>query len=137
MSKKRETHNREVKADLPRYEKPNPIGQGQHIPDIEAINWWGEKVREIARELKNEGYEVKADLPRYEKPNPIGQGQHIPDIEATNWWGEKVIVEVDTPGTEDPNQLSAFRRSAAQQNAEFRHKIVKPEERRSKSIMSG
>jgi hypothetical protein len=88
------------------------------------------KVREIARELKSEGYEVKADLPSYEKPDPIGKDNRIPDVHAKNWWGDEVIVEVDTPNTIDREQLSSFRKSASQKDAEFRHEIVKPRKKK-------
>ena len=84
------------------------------------------KVRAIAKQYKDLGYDVKADLPTYDKPDPIGKGRHIPDVHAKNPRGDEVIVEVDTPGTEDSDQLSAFRRSAAKRGAEFRHEIVKP-----------
>jgi len=86
------------------------------------------KVREIARKLKSQGYRVKADLHTYDKPDPVGKGKYIPDIIAKRGDSE-IIVEVDTAGTEDSNQLSTFRRSAAQRGAEFRHEIVKPKSR--------
>ena len=84
------------------------------------------KVRQIANQLKKQGYNVKADIPGYENPPDIGKSEHTPDIFATK--GSKTkIIEVDTPGTENKEQLSAFKRSAAQRdNADFEHVITKP-----------
>lgn len=88
------------------------------------------KVQQLARELAQQGYNVQADLKSYETPAGIGQGGFIPDIVATK--GSKTkIIEVDTPGTEKPAQLTAFRRSAAQRsNADFEHVITKPRKRK-------
>lgn len=88
------------------------------------------KVGQLARELLQKGYSVQAHIPAYETPEPIGKGAHIPDITATR--GNKTkIIEVDTPGTEDPNQLGAFRRSASHRNnAEFEHVITTPRKRK-------
>lgn len=36
-----------VKADLPRYEKPSPIGQDRRIPDIEATKRGHRKLIEV------------------------------------------------------------------------------------------
>jgi len=84
------------------------------------------KVRQRANELKKAGWSVKADLPGYEIPKGIGQNNYIPDILATKG-NKKLIVEVDTPGTVNPEQLSAFRRSAGQSdNSKFEHIITKP-----------
>lgn len=75
------------------------------------------KVKVIARQLQREGWNVKADLPGYERPAPIGKAQYIPDIEATKC-GARKIIEIETPDSlkTDKNQISAFKRSAAQQN---------------------
>lgn len=84
------------------------------------------KVRQLANELKRQGFNVEADVNGFETPDGIGKGGYVPDILATK--GKTVkIVEVDTPGTENQEQLAAFRRSAAQRtNAEFEHVITKP-----------
>ena len=84
------------------------------------------KVRQIAKELRNKGYKVKADISGFDTPDGIGKSRHVPDIHATRGSKEK-IVEVDTPGTENPDQLSTFQRSAAnRKNADFEHVITKP-----------
>jgi len=84
------------------------------------------KVRQIANELRNKGYKVQADVSGFDTPNGIGKSGHIPDIYATRGSKEK-IVEVDTPGTENSDQLFTFRRSAAHRdNADFEHVITKP-----------
>ena len=59
-------------------------------------------------------------------PDGIGKNNYTPDIVAAR--GKKMkIVEVDTPGTVDNDQLASFRRSAAQrENADFEHVITKP-----------
>ncbi len=84
------------------------------------------KVRQIANELKRKGYKVKAHISGHEKPEGIGVNKFVPDILAER--GRKTrIIEVDTPGTENTEQLSAFRRSAAQrENADFEYVITKP-----------
>jgi len=84
------------------------------------------KVRQLAKNLKKQGFKVKADIVGFETPDGIGKGNHFPDIFATK--GQKTkILEVDTPGTENPDQLTAFKRSAAhKKNAEFEHVITKP-----------
>lgn len=88
------------------------------------------KVRQLSNQLKKEGWKVQADVPGYETPSSIGQGQYIPDIVAVKG-KQKKIIEVDTLGTEDSDQLSTFRRSAAQQdNTEFEHIITKPRKRK-------
>ena len=84
------------------------------------------KVRRLANKLAKEGFSVEADINGFESPNGIGKGNYIPDILAKKGNHTK-IVEVDTPGTEDPNQLTAFRRSAARRkHASFEHVIIKP-----------
>ena len=84
------------------------------------------KVRQIAKELEKQNWNVQADLSDYDIPEGIGKGGYIPDIFATK--GSKIkIIEVDTPGTEKADQLSAFRRSVGQRDkAEFEHVITKP-----------
>lgn len=84
------------------------------------------KVRQIAKDLKQKGWKVQADLKTYETPEGIGKNNHTPDIVATR--GKKTkIIEVDTPGTVDNDQLASFRRSASQRNnADFEHVITKP-----------
>lgn len=84
------------------------------------------KVRQIANELKNKGWNVRADVSGFDTPDGIGQSGHIPDVLATKGLKTK-IVEVDTPRTENRDQLSTFRRSAAnRQNGNFEHVITKP-----------
>lgn len=84
------------------------------------------KVRQLSNQLRKQGYNVKADISGYENPPDIGKNKHTPDIFATR--GSKTkIIEIDTPGTENDEQLSAFKRSAAQRNnADFEHIITKP-----------
>jgi len=84
------------------------------------------KVRQIANQLRKKGYNVQADLKTYDTPNGIGKNGHIPDIVATR--GKKTkIIEVDTPGTINDDQLKTFQRSAShRKNAEFEHVITKP-----------
>ncbi len=84
------------------------------------------KVRQIAKELKQKGWKVQADLKTYDTPDGIGKNNYTPDIVATR--GKKTkIVEVDTPGTINNDQLASFRRSAVQRkNADFEHVITKP-----------
>lgn len=84
------------------------------------------KVRQLARELKKQGFNVNAHIEGYDTPKPIGKNGRIPDIYAKKGSKEK-IVEVDTPDTEEPAQLSTFRWSTAQRkNAKFEHIITKP-----------
>lgn len=88
------------------------------------------KVQQLARELSKEGFKVQADISGCETPNSIGKKGFIPDIVATK--GNKTkIIEVDTPGTENPAQLAAFRRSASQrQNTYFEHVITSPRKKK-------
>lgn len=84
------------------------------------------KVKQIANQLKKQGYKVRADISGYENPPDIGKNKHTPDIFATRRSKTK-IIEVDTPGTKSKDQLTAFRKSAAQRkNADFEHIITKP-----------
>lgn len=88
------------------------------------------KVQQLAQELAKQGYDVQADIKSYETPAGIGKGGFIPDIVATRG-GKTKIIEVDTPGTENAAQLTAFRRSAAQRsNADFEHVITKLRKRK-------
>lgn len=72
-------------------------------------------VKREAIELKKEGWNVKADLKGFEQPDPIGRSGRIPDIVATKR-GHRKIIEVETPTSvvKDKEQLSTFRRHAAQ-----------------------
>lgn len=80
-------------------------------------------VRREANRLKRQGWDVEADVSGFETPDPIGQGGHIPDVRATKHGAER-IIEVDTPGTEDSDQLGAFRRRAGQKKrTKFDHII--------------
>lgn len=74
------------------------------------------KVKQIARNLKRDGWNVKADIPGFDQPNPIGKNNLIPDITAQKK-GAKRIIEVETPETinKDKKQHETFRRSAGQQ----------------------
>lgn len=74
------------------------------------------KVRQIARDLKKEGYTVKADIRGYQRPSPIGKSKRRPDIEATTKSGARRIIEVETPTSlsTDKEQLKTFIRHAAQ-----------------------
>ncbi len=73
------------------------------------------KVRQIAQQLKKDGWNVKADLSGFDKPDPIGKKGHIPDISATKAGAER-IIEVETKDTlqSDKKQQATFRRRAAQ-----------------------
>ena len=72
------------------------------------------KVRELARDLKKQGYTVKADIGRYQRPSPIGRARARPDIEATKS-GRRKIIEVETPKSlvTDKEQLKTFIRHAS------------------------
>lgn len=73
------------------------------------------KVRQIARQLKKDGYSVKADNIRgYSRPSPIGKHRRRPDIEATSRSGYRKIIEVETPRslTTDKDQIKTFIRHA-------------------------
>lgn len=92
------------------------------------------KVRQKSNELKNQGWKVDADLNGFNQPDPIGQGNYIPDIFATKGKRTK-IIEVDTPGSIDKQQLEAFRRSAThRKNADFEHIITKPQQKKRRKI---
>jgi Holliday junction resolvase len=73
------------------------------------------KVRQLANQLKNEGWQVQADLPGYDQPGPIGKKKRIPDILAKKAGAER-IIEVETSETinSDKDQHSTFRRRAGQ-----------------------
>ena len=84
------------------------------------------KVQQLARELEQKGYNVQADINGYKTPAGIGHRGYVPDILATRG-GRTKIIEVDTPGTEDQDQLATFRRSASHRdNADFEHVTTKP-----------
>lgn len=72
-------------------------------------------VRLEAEELDSDDWNVRADLdsPKYDTPPKIGD--RIPDIYATKKGGHTRIVEIETDPEDDSDQLSTFRRSAAQQ----------------------
>jgi len=72
------------------------------------------KVREIARDLKKQGYSVKAYVGRYKRPSPIGKDKRMPDIEATSKSGRRIIIEVETPKSwkTDKEQIKTFIRHA-------------------------
>jgi len=87
------------------------------------------KVREIARQLKKQGYAVRADGVRgYKPPRPIGKEMRRPDIEATRS-GVRKIIEVETPSSlrSDKEQLKTFTRHAAQKRGtSFKVVVTKP-----------
>ena len=74
-----------------------------------------QKVEQLARQLKRQGWDVDADIAGYEQPDPIGRGGRIPDIRATKAGAER-IIEVETAETleTDKKQQETFRRSASQ-----------------------
>lgn len=74
------------------------------------------KVRQIANQLKKEGWQVEADhIPGFDNPTSIGKENRIPDIVARKRGAER-IIEVETSDTmeKDKKQQETFRRSAAQ-----------------------
>lgn len=86
------------------------------------------KVREIARDLKKQGYSVKADVGRYTRPSPIGKDRRRPDIEATKA-GRRVIIEVETPRSwaADREQIKTFiRHTAHKKDTTFDIVFTKP-----------
>lgn len=86
------------------------------------------KVREIARELKKDGYSVKADVGRYVRPASIGKARRRPDVEATKA-GRRIIIEVETPRSlkTDKEQIKTFIRHAAhKKNTTFDIVVTKP-----------
>ena len=90
------------------------------------------KVREIARNLKKDGYSVKADVGRYGRPRPIGKDRRIPDIEATKA-GRRKIIEVETPRSlmTDKEQMKTFMRHAAhKKNTSLDIVVTKPRKTR-------
>lgn len=90
------------------------------------------KVREIARNLKNQGYSIKADVGRYAKPASIGKYKRRPDIEATKS-GHRRIVEVETPKSlrSDREQIKTFIRHAAhKKRTSFDIVVTKPRKTR-------
>ncbi|MBA7634829.1 hypothetical protein ES703_42427 [subsurface metagenome] len=86
------------------------------------------KVREIARNLKKQGYSVKADVSRYAKPASIGKYKRRPDIEATKS-GQRRIIEVETPRSlrTDKEQIKTFIRHAThKKRTSFDIVVTKP-----------
>lgn len=75
-----------------------------------------EEVRKEIARVKREGFtKIKADLPGYEKPDPVGEQGYIPDIWASKP-GKQTLREIEEESqvTSRKDQISAFRRSAAQ-----------------------
>ncbi len=73
------------------------------------------KVRQVANQLKENGWEVEADLPGFDNPTSIGKENRIPDVVARKRGAER-IIEVETSDTmeKDKKQHETFRRRAAQ-----------------------
>ena len=67
------------------------------------------KVRQLANELKKNGWKVQAEIKGHNTPSGIGKNNYIPDIVATKAGATK-IVKVDTPDTIDNAQISTFKR---------------------------
>lgn len=84
------------------------------------------KVRQLARQLRNQDYKVKADGVRgYKRPEPIGRMRRRPDIEAKKG-NSTLIIEVETPKSliTDREQLKTFTRHAAHKKGTKLHVIV-------------
>jgi len=95
-----------------------------------VTNTHDRKVRKIANDLRKMNWKVKADIGGYDMPDGIGKKGYIPDIIAIKG-GRSKIIEVDTPNTENTDQLSAFRRSAAQRkNTVFEQIITRPRKKK-------
>lgn len=73
------------------------------------------RVRELASELKTQGWRVEADINGYTSPKPIGKDSRIPDIVAEKRRVTR-LIEVETPESliADKDQHTTFSRSAAQ-----------------------
>ena len=87
------------------------------------------KVKEIARDLKKQGYSVKADAGRYARPSSIGKNRRRPDIEATAKSGHRRIVEIETPKSlrTDREQIKTFIRHAShKKHTSFDIVVTKP-----------
>jgi hypothetical protein len=87
-----------------------------------------QKVSNVARGYRAQGYSVRADIPGYKPPSNVGGRR--PDIYA--WKGrDKVMVEVETPSSlrSDSGQRSSLRRSAHRRNARFRTVLTKGKRR--------
>jgi isopenicillin N synthase-like dioxygenase len=87
------------------------------------------KVRQVARQLKKDGYSVKAASGRYDRPSSIGKYRRIPDIEATTKSGRRIIVEVETPRSLPAHreQIKTFIRHAAhKKRTSFDIVVTKP-----------
>lgn len=83
-------------------------------------------VRQIAKQLENQGYDVTADVSGFSQPKTLGG--YRPDIIATNGRQRK-IVEVETPDSvataRDKAQQQAFRKAANRsQSTTFRRTIT-------------
>lgn len=75
------------------------------------------RVRQLANQLKNDGWNVQADLLGSDKPDPIGMENNIPDICATKKGAERIIeVETEKSMKTDTSQHSTFRRHSAQKS---------------------
>ena len=87
------------------------------------------KVKEIARDLKKQGYSVKADVGRYTRPSSIGKYKRRPDIEAVAKSGQRRIIEVETPKSlrTDREQIKTFIRHAThKKRTSFDIVVTKP-----------
>lgn len=76
-----------------------------------------------ARDLEKKGWDVKADITGHGYGNPPSVNGHQPDVYATKRGGTR-IVEIETDPDDDPDQHTAFRRSAGQTGANFYGWIV-------------
>lgn len=97
------------------------------------------KVREVARNLRKQGYTVRADGVRgYKRPRPIGKERRIPDIEAARS-GTRKIIEVETPSSlrSDKEQLKTFTRHAAQKKGTSFDVVVTKPRRTQRSSSKG
>ena len=86
-----------------------------------------QKVRQVAQQLKHQGWKVEADISGYKTPKGIGKSSRIPDIRATKAGAER-LIEVETPSSllKDKKQQETFRRSVGQKKrATFRIEIAK------------
>ncbi|WP_042662734.1 hypothetical protein [Haloferax sp. ATB1] len=71
-----------------------------------------------ARDLEKKGWDVKADISGHGYGSPPTVNGHQPDVYATKRGGTR-IVEIETDPDDDPDQHTAFRRSAGQTGANF------------------
>ncbi len=84
-----------------------------------------QKVQEVARLLRRQGYFVRADLPGHPRP-PKFAGIR-PDIYAHKK-GKKLIYEIETPESlrTDTPQQKKLAKAAAKTGAEFRILVARP-----------